>query len=123
MPTTGRWTSTGTGCSVATIPVRPPNRGVVRGTAAARRRADAKARAKLKPFRDELRGIEERLAELQSKLDAITVVLADADAYRRLSGEEVTDLIARHKRYRARVESLEEEWMAASERLDAATAA
>ncbi|MCY4450605.1 MAG: ATP-binding cassette domain-containing protein [Immundisolibacterales bacterium] len=95
----------------------------VRGAAAARRRAGAKARARLKPLRDELRGIEERLAALQSKLDSITVVLADADAYRRLSGEEVTALIARHKRYRARVESLEEEWMSVSERLDAATAA
>ena len=101
----------------------PAESAAVRGAAAARRRAGAKARAKLKPLRDELRGIEERMAELQSKLDAIIAVLADADAYQRLRGEEVTDLIARHKRYRARVESLEEEWMAVSERLDAATAA
>ena len=104
-------------------PGPPAESGAVRGTAAARRRAGAKARAKLKPLRDELRGIEERMAELQSKLDAITAVLADADAYQRLSGEEVTDLIARHKRYRVRVESLEEEWMAVSERLDTESAA
>ena len=80
-------------------------------------------RARLKPLRDELRTIETELGELQSKLDSINAVLADTGAYHRLSSEEVTDLVARHKRYRARVERLEEEWMAVSEKLDAATAA
>ena len=35
----------------------------------------------------------------------------------------MTDLVARHKRYRARVERLEAQWVAVSEKLDAATAA
>ena len=99
------------------------SRRPVRDTAAERRRAGAKARARLKPLRDELRAIEAALEEEQSKLDSINSELADADSYRRLSTEEVTDLVARHKRYRARVERLEAQWVAVSEKLDAATAA
>ena len=95
----------------------------VRDTATERRRAGAQARARLKPLRDELRAIEEGLAELQSKLDSITAELADTDSYHRLSGEEVTELIAHHKRYRTQVERLEEEWLAVTEKLEAATAA
>ena len=94
-----------------------------RETAAARRRAGARERARLKPVRDELRFIEERLAELQSKLESVAGELADSESYQRLSGEEVADLVARHKRYQAEVERLEAEWLTVSEKLDAATAA
>ena len=94
-----------------------------RETGAARRRAGARERARLKPLRDELRAIEERLTELQCRLESVTVELADSESYQRLSGEEVTDLIARHKRYQAGVQRLEAQWMAVSEKLDAATAA
>ena len=95
----------------------------VRDTAAEKRRAGARARARVKPLHDELRAIEAELAEFQSKLDSITSELADTESYRRLNSEEVTELVARHKRYRAQVERLEGEWMAVSEKLDAATAA
>ena len=101
----------------------PAGGRAARDSAAERRRAGAKARARLKPLRDELRAIEERLAETQAKLESITALLADTGAYHRLSSEEVTDLVTRHKRYQARVEDLETAWMAASEKLDAATAA
>ena len=94
-----------------------------RDSAAERRRAGAMTRARLKPLRDELRAIEERLSATQSKLESITAVLADTEAYQRLSGEEVTDLVTRHKRYQHRVEHLEAQWMTVSEKLDAATAA
>ncbi len=104
-------------------PSSPAESRPLRDAAAERRRAGARARARVKPLRDELRAIEAELEELQSKLDAITSELADTESYRRLDGGEVTDLVARHKRYRARVERLEEEWVAASEKLDAATAA
>ena len=99
----------------------PASPRAVPGSAAERRRAGARARARLKPLRDELRAIEERLADAQSKLESVTAALADTDAYQRLSAEEVADLVSRHKRYRARVDRLEEAWMAASEKLDAAT--
>ena len=99
------------------------SRRPVRDTAAERRRAGAQARARLKPLRDELRTIEAALEEEQSKLDSVNSELADADSYRRLSSEEVTDLVARHKRYQSRVERLEAQWVAVSEKLDAATAA
>ena len=98
----------------------PPS---VRETAVARRRAGARARSRLKPLRDELRAIEERLTGLQSKLESVTAQLADSESYQRLSGEEVAALVARHKRYQAGVERLEAEWLAVSEKLDAATAA
>ena len=104
-------------------PSSPDGPRPVRDTAAERRREGARARARVKPLHDELRAIEAELAELQSKLDSITSELADTESYRRLNSEEVTDLVARHKRYRARVESLEGEWMTVSEKLDAATAA
>ena len=94
-----------------------------RETAAARRRAGARERARLKPLRDELRAIEDRLTELQSKVESVTGQLADSESYQRLSGEEVAALVARHKRYQAGVERLEAEWMALSEKLDAANAA
>ena len=94
-----------------------------RETAAARRRAGAQARARLKPLRDELRAIEERLTELQSKLDRVNGLLADPESYHRLSGEEVRDLVDCHKRYQTRVERLEAKWLAVSEKLDEAAAA
>ena len=101
----------------------PAGPRAARDSAAERRRAGAKARARLKPLRDELRAIEERLSETHSKLQSITARLADTGAYHRLSAEEVTDLVTRHKRYQARVEDLEAQWMAASEKLEAATPA
>ena len=94
-----------------------------REIAAARRRAGAQERARLKPLRDELRAIEEQLTELQSKLEGVNGLLADTESYRRLSGEEVRDLVDCHKRYQHRVERLEAQWLAVSERLDAAAAA
>ena len=94
-----------------------------RDRAAARRREGARRRERTKPFEDALRAIEKQIGDLQAKLDAISAELADAEAYARLSGAEVTDLVARHKRYRARVERLEEEWLAVSEKLEAASAA
>ena len=94
-----------------------------RDTAAARRREGARRRERAKPLKDALRAIESQLAELQAKLDAIGAQLADAESYARLDAAEVTDLVTRHKRYRARVERLEEEWLAVSEELEAASAA
>ena len=104
-------------------PSSPAESQPLRDTAAERRRAGARARARVKPLRDELRALEAELDELQTKLAAITSELADTESYHRLDSGEVTDLVARHKRYRARVERLEEEWVTASEKLDAATAA
>ena len=94
-----------------------------RDTAAARRREGARRREREKPLKDALRAIESQLAELQAKLDAIGAQLADTEAYARLDAAEVTDLVTRHKRYRARVERLEEEWLAVSEQLETASAA
>ena len=94
-----------------------------RDPAAARRREGARRRERAKPLRDALRAIEKQLEELQARLDAIAAELSDTEVYARLSSAEVTDLVTRHKRYRARVERLEEEWLAVSEQLEAASAA
>ena len=91
-----------------------------RDDAAARRREAALRRERAKPLKDALRAIEAQLAELQAQLAAVGAQLADAGIYARLSSAEVTDLITRHKRYRAQVERLEEEWLAVSEKLEAA---
>ena len=94
-----------------------------RDTAAARRREGARRRERTKPLKEALRSIEAQLAELQAKLGGVAAQLADTEVYDRLSGAEVTELITRHKRYRARVERLEEEWLAVGEQLEAADTA
>ena len=91
-----------------------------RDPSAARRREGAAKRAQAKPLKDALRKIERQMAELEPKLKSISDQLADTGTYQQLSNEEVTALVTRHKRYLRRLEHLEEEWVTASERLEAA---
>ena len=87
---------------------------------ASRRRAEARRREAVRPLRDALRDIERRIAGLEPEVRALGDELADTGTYRRLSGEELGELITRHERSRADLSRLETEWMEVSERLEAA---
>ncbi len=86
---------------------------------ASRRRAGARKRESVRPLRDALRDIERRIAGLEPEVRALGDELADTGTYRRLSGEELGELITRHERFRADLSRLETEWMEVSERLEA----
>ena len=92
-----------------------------RPSSAARRREEARKRERVQPLRRALREMERRIEGLEPEVRTLSAQLADTDTYQRLSGEELGDLIARYKHSRARLDSLESEWVKMSERLEAAS--
>ncbi len=99
---------------------RRPESGA-RPSSASRRRASARKREAVRPLRDALREIEQRIAGLAPQVRALGDELADTGTYRRLSGEELGELITRHERSRADLDRLETRWVEVSERLEAAS--
>ena len=91
-----------------------------RSNSAVRRREEARKREQVQPLRKALREMERRIEGLEPEVRTLSAQLADTDTYQRLSGPELSDLIARYKRSRARLDRLEAEWMETSERLEAA---
>ena len=87
--------------------------------AAARRRESARKREEIRPLRNALRELERRIVGLEPEVRALHEELADAGTYRRLSSEQITALITRHERSRARLSRLETQWVEMSERLEA----
>ena len=86
----------------------------------AKRRDSAQKREQTKPLRRAIRDIEKKMAALEPKLKAINDQLADTDTYQKLGREAVSELLIEHNKHQQRLDGLEEEWLAASEALDAA---
>ena len=98
---------------------RPDSRA--QPSAAARRREEARRREQVRPLRNALREIERRIAGLEPEVRALREELADARTYRRLSGEQLSELITRHERSRVCLAGLESQWVEMCERLEAET--
>jgi len=86
------------------------------------RREQAKARQRLKPLRDKVRNIEEALAANRARLAELEAGLADAAIYADPERkDELTGMIRDQAMVKAAIESLEWDWLEASEELEQAS--
>ena len=85
------------------------------------RQQQAQRRQQLKPLFDKVRKIETRLADSRTALERIEGKLADENIYSDPERKpELTDLVKDQATLKAAIESLEWEWMEASEALESA---
>jgi ATP-binding cassette subfamily F protein 3 len=84
----------------------------------AEKRAAAENRARLKPLRDEIRGIEKALERDQARLAGIEERLADESLYEEGRSDALTELLQEQGELRSRVETAEEDWLHASARYE-----
>ena len=86
------------------------------------RQEQAQRRQRLKPFRDKVRQVEKALATNRSRLTELEARLADETLYTDSNRkDELTQLIQDQAAVKSAVESLEWEWLEASEELEQAT--
>jgi ATP-binding cassette subfamily F protein 3 len=97
-----------------------PARGGMAPGRAEERRARAEARAALAPIRARLAEIEARLARLHAEARLIEQKLADPARYARLTPKDLAFAGSRQAAIGREVAALEEEWLALSERAEAA---
>jgi ATP-binding cassette subfamily F protein 3 len=95
-----------------------PQRPHVSGRA--RRQAQARQRAQLKPLRDELERLEGELARLGEERSALEALLADATVYQPDAKDRLEALLIDRGRVEHSVAQTETLWIAASERLERA---
>ena len=88
------------------------------------RQEQVQERQRLKPLRDKVRDVEKELTALRAKLAKLDAELSDEAIYVDQSRkDELTDLIEQQARARTKIESLEWDWLEASEQLEQATTA
>jgi ATP-binding cassette subfamily F protein 3 len=86
------------------------------------RRQQAEQRQRLKPFHDKVREVEKALASKRSRLTELEARLADESIYVDPNRkDELTRLIQDQAAVKSTIESLEWEWLEASEKLEQAT--
>ncbi len=79
-------------------------------------------RQRLKPLRDKVRDVEKELTAQRAKLAKLDASLLDEAIYVDQSRkDELTDLIEQQAKARAKIETLEWDWLEASEQLEQAT--
>jgi len=87
-----------------------------------RRQEQAQERQRLKPLRDKVRKVEKELAASRARLAELEARLADESIYADTSRkDELTQLIQDQAAAKSAIESLEWEWLEASENLEQAT--
>lgn len=84
------------------------------------RREQAAARQKLQPLRNKARQCERQMESLQNKLQDAESKLADTDIYESSRSEELQNLLKQQAEIRAQLESVEADWLAAMEEIEAA---
>jgi ATP-binding cassette subfamily F protein 3 len=85
------------------------------------RQQDAQRRQRLKPFMDKVRTIEKQLESSRSDLQAIEVQLADESIYADSDRKsELSELLQNQGTLKSAIETLEWEWLEASEALEKA---
>ena len=86
------------------------------------RQTQVAERRRLKPLRDKVQSVEKALAEQRANLALLDASLSDEAIYSDQSRkDELTDLIAQQAKARTTIESLESDWLEASEQLEQAT--
>jgi ATP-binding cassette subfamily F protein 3 len=96
-----------------------PAKGGERGSPKDERRNAAEQRAQLKPLKDAIRKLDTQMAKLQKELSAIDAKLADPAMYEANRGGEVALLLKDQGELKKKLAAAEEEWLAASEQLEA----
>ena len=84
------------------------------------RRNAAEARKKLQPLRNIVKKAEEKMDKLQTKLSDIELQLADNSLYENAAKDKLKALILEQGNLKAELESVEMDWLAASEELELA---
>lgn len=85
------------------------------------RRQDAKRRRRLKPLMDKVRSVESELAASRTQLEALESQLADETLYTDANrNSELADLVRKQSAMKAEIETLEWNWMEASEAVETA---
>ena len=86
------------------------------------RREQAEQRQRLKPLHDKVRNVEQALASNRSRLTELETRLADESLYADPTRkDELTQLVQDQADVKSTIESLEWEWLEASEKLEQAT--
>jgi len=86
------------------------------------RQEQAERRQRLKPLRDKVREVEKKLASNRSRLTELETLLADESIYTDPNRkDELAELFKEQVAARSAIESLEWEWLEASETLEQAT--
>lgn len=86
----------------------------------ARKRQEAQLRQKLRPFRQKVEKLEQYLEQLQSELGRIEEQLGDVALYEESAKAELKKLLDKQADLSRQASEKEEEWMQASEELEAA---
>lgn len=94
-----------------------------RGSSKEQRRAAADQRAQRKPLRDALKKAEKAVERHTKRLSEIAAVLADDALYEADAKDRLSELVAEQGACRKQLEAAEEQWMTASEAIDAIDAA
>ncbi|MGI9206296.1 MAG: ATP-binding cassette domain-containing protein [Woeseiaceae bacterium] len=86
-----------------------------------KRRLDAERRQRLKPLTDKVRGVESDLTTRRKELERLESQLADENLYTDADRSgELADLVQKQSTLKAEIETLEWNWMEASEALESA---
>jgi ATP-binding cassette subfamily F protein 3 len=102
---------------------RPGEQQAARSSRKQTRQLEAERRRRLKPLSDRVRAVEKELGQLRKELEGLEARLADEDLYADAARrDELADLVRRQGEARARVETLEWDWLEASEALEQAQA-
>jgi ATP-binding cassette, subfamily F, member 3 len=88
-----------------------------------RKRLEAERRSRLSPLRAEVARHEARIAELERRRAQIEAALASPDIYGEKAKQQLQELLKSQTQVRRDLQAAEEEWVTASERLDAELAA
>jgi len=84
------------------------------------RREKADKRKALQPLRNKVKKLELELEQLQQQQAALDISLADPCLYEQTSSHELRKLTMQHHDLHQRIETVEENWMSASEQLECA---
>ncbi|MDO7666937.1 MAG: ABC transporter ATP-binding protein, partial [Pseudomonadota bacterium] len=84
------------------------------------RRNAAEARKKLQPLRNTVKKAEHKMDALQTKLNDIELQLADNSLYESTEKEKLKALIVQQGSLKTELETVEMDWLAASEELELA---
>jgi ATP-binding cassette subfamily F protein 3 len=102
----------------------PATKDAAEHTAASRklqRQEEAKKRERLKPLYDRVRKIEQGLSSCRKQLESIENILAGTAIYSDIKRkDELRDLLVKQAEQKAQIETLEGEWLEASENLELA---
>jgi len=103
--------------------VGQPDTGGGKGTASGNRKAErqrkAAERERIKPLTNKVKKLTGQIERLETERDRLEKQLADADLYQPEKTDELKRLLAQSGSVKQKLESLEGEWLAAEEELEA----